>query len=80
MRHRHLDTSRYSTAAIASILERGGASDVIALMRVLRADPAGETADAALRAAAASEVYGYPELIRLCVEKWRKSNTSTGNG
>lgn len=84
MQHRHLDTTRLSTAAIASILERGGASDILALMRALRADPYGETADAALRAVDASEVYGYPELIRACLREWRKAKATAtadaGNG
>lgn len=80
MRHRHLDTTRYSTAAIASILERGGASDILALMRALRADPDGEAAEAALRAADASEVYGYPELIRACLQEWRKTKATASAG
>jgi hypothetical protein len=80
MQHRHLDTLRLSTAAIASILERGGASDILSLMRALRADPDGEVAAAALRAADASEVYGYPELIRACLRQWRKAKATTRAG
>lgn len=80
MRHRHLDGERPSTAAIASILERGGASDVLALLAELKRDPTGETAAAALRAAAASDVYGYPELIRACLEAWRHPQTTTPAG
>jgi hypothetical protein len=71
MRHRHLDGERLAAAAIGSILERGGASDVLALLAELKRDPMGETAAAALRAAAASDVYGYPEPIRACLETWR---------
>lgn len=72
MRHRHLDSASLSVAAVASILERGGASDLRALFAALRRDPHGAAADAALRAAAASEVYGYPQLLRDCLEAWRK--------
>ncbi|HZR02167.1 MAG TPA: hypothetical protein VFA81_03220 [Burkholderiales bacterium] len=81
MQHRHLDTTGFSTAAIASILERGGASDLRTLFRALRDDPYGPAAEAALRAAEASDVYGYPELIRACLEAWRsrQPTTSVGN-
>ena len=61
MQHRHLDNARLSTATVASILERGGASDLHALFTALRRDPHGAAATAALRAAEASEVYGYPD-------------------
>jgi hypothetical protein len=82
VQHRHLETTRLSTAAVASILERGGASDILSLLRILRRDPHGEAASAALRAADASDVYGYPELIRACLLEWRKgkATTSAGNG
>jgi len=81
MQHRHLDNARLSTATVASILERGGASDLHALFSALRRDPHGAAATAALRAAEASEVYGYPELLRACLEAWRnpKPTTSAGN-
>ena len=81
MQHRHLDHEHLSTAAVASILERGGASDLHALFTVLRHDPHGAAATAALRAAQASEVYGYPELLRACLEAWRnpRPTTSAGN-
>jgi len=73
MQHRHIDAASapWSVTAIASILERGGARSVIALLRELRVDPNGPIADAALLAAQHSDVYGYPELIRACLEEWR---------
>jgi hypothetical protein len=80
MRHRHLNGARLSTATVASILERGGAADVRDLLAELKRDPDGETAAAALRAAAASEVYGYPELIRACLEAWRSRKAATSAG
>jgi hypothetical protein len=80
MEHRHLDTARLSTAAVASILERGRAADLRALFAALRRDPHGPAADAALRATAASEVYGYPELVRACLRAWRKPRTTTSAG
>lgn len=65
MRHLHLDIPGdcYSPAAIHSILERGGASDIKALLLALHDDPFSETAMAAERVARESEVYGYPALI-----------------
>lgn len=81
MQHRHLDNTHLSTAAVASILERGGASDLYALFTALRHDPNGAAAKAALRAAEASDVYGYPELLRACLEAWcnPQPTTSAGN-
>jgi hypothetical protein len=78
VKHRHLDTAQLSTAAVASILERGNASDLRALLAALRREPDG--AAAALRAAAASEVYGYPELLRACLEAWRRPKATAGAG
>lgn len=74
MRHRHLDLPEgaYSVAAVHSVLERGGASDLWALLGALRADPHGAAAVAAERAARSSEVYGYPALILACLERWRR--------
>jgi len=82
MQHRHLDTTHLSTAAVASILERGGASDLHALFTALRRDPDGAAATAALRAAEVSDVYGYPELVRACLEAWcnRRQTKNAGNG
>jgi hypothetical protein len=80
MRHRHVNGAHLSTATVASILERGGASDVRALLAELRREPAGETAAAALRAAEASDVYGYPELIFACLETWRNRKATTSAG
>ena len=80
MQHRHLDSAHFSTAAVASILERGGASDLRALLSALKRDPHGAVADAALRAAQASEVYGYPELLRVCVQAWRNRQPMTSTG
>jgi hypothetical protein len=84
MRHRHLehDHARLTTAAVASILERGGASDLRALFAALKRDPHGAAAAAALRAAEASDVYGYPALLRACLETWRDapSTTKAGSG
>lgn len=80
MQHRHLDSTRLSTAAVASILERGGASDLRSLFAALRRDPNGAAATAALRAAEASDVYGYPELLRACLEAWRNPTPTTSAG
>jgi hypothetical protein len=80
MQHRHLDNAHFSTAAVASILERGGASDLRALFSALKRDPHGAAASAALRAAEASEVYGYPELLRACLQAWRNSPPTTAAG
>jgi hypothetical protein len=80
MQHRHLDHSQLSTAAVASIIERGEAKDLRALFAALRCDPHGMAAMAALRAAATSEVYGYPELLRACLEVWRNPNPTTNAG
>ena len=73
MRHRHLDVAEdyHSIATVHSVLERGTSQDVIALLRALRSDPFSALADETLAACATSEVYGYPELIRLCVAAWR---------
>jgi len=81
MQHRHLDGAHLSAAAVASILERGGASELRALFGALRRDPYGAAATAALRAAEASDVYGYPELLRACLEAWRNlpPTPSAGN-
>lgn len=74
MEHRHLDVApgRWSVAVVDSILERGGASDVWALLDELRRDPFGEAARAAEAAIEHSDVYGYPRLIAACLEKWRR--------
>lgn len=80
MEHRHLDGAQLSTAAVASILERGCASDLRHLLSLLKREPHGAAAAAALRAAAASDVYGYPELLRACLETWRKQKATTGAG
>ena len=80
MEHRHLDSPDFTTAAVASILERGGASDLRALFSTLRRDPHGAAASAALRAAEASEVYGYPELLRACLQAWRSPQPTTSAG
>ena len=80
MQHRHLDSAHVTTAAVASILERGGASDLRALLSTLRRDPHGVAAAAALRAAQASQVYGYPELLRACLQAWRNPQATTNAG
>ena len=80
MQHRHLDSAQFTTAAVASILERGGASDLRALFSVLKRDPHGAAAEAALRAAEASEVYGYPELLRACLQTWRNPQPTRNAG
>ncbi|MSP15942.1 MAG: hypothetical protein EXR73_04910 [Myxococcales bacterium] len=74
MEHRHINVAPgcWSVAVVESILERGGASDVWALLDELRRDPAGEPARAAESAIANSTVYGYPQLIAACLEKWRR--------
>jgi hypothetical protein len=78
--HRHLDLTHLSTAAVASILERGNAADLRALLAELKRDPHGAAAACALRAAEASDVYGYPELLRACLEEWRRPRTTTSAG
>jgi hypothetical protein len=80
MQHRHLDSTQFTTAAVASILERGGASDLRALFSALRRDPHGAAAEAALRAAQGSEVYGYPELVRACLQAWRNPQATRNAG
>jgi hypothetical protein len=80
MQHRHLDSAHITTAAVASILERGSASDLRALFSDLKRDPHGAAAAAALRAAEASEVYGYPELLRACLQAWRNPQATTSAG
>jgi len=78
MRHRHLDLPDdvYPVAAVHSILERGGASDIYRLLAVLRRDPYGDAASAVERAISTSNVYGYPTLLRLCLERFRSEGTS----
>ena len=73
MRHRHIDVEQghYSVAIIHSIIERGGASDLKALLRLLRHDPFSDVADMAVTAAQTSNVYGYPALILECLKEWR---------
>ena len=73
MRHRHIDLPEgvWSTAAVDSAFERGGASDLWALFAAVRADPFGPAASAAERAARRSKVYGYPALMLNCLEAWR---------
>jgi hypothetical protein len=66
-----------SVAAIESVFERGGASDVAELLAALRGDPWGEAAAAALVACERSTVYGYPALVRKCLEKWRAESPRT---
>ncbi len=77
MKHRHLvpTTSQYSVAAVASILERGEASDITALLRALKADPLGVVAIATEQAILNSDVYGYPVLIQNCLAQWRSDVT-----
>lgn len=78
MRHRHLDLpdDAYPVAAVHSILERGGASDIYRLLAELRRDPHGTAASAVERAVATSKVYGYPALLRLCLERFRSEGSS----
>lgn len=73
MRHRHIDLPErvWSTAAVHSAFERGGASDLWALFAAVRADPFGPAAAAAERAARRSKVYGYPALMLRRLEIWR---------
>jgi hypothetical protein len=80
MQHRHLDGVHMTTAAVASILERGWASDLRTLFSALKRDPRGAVAAAALRAAEASEVYSYPELLRVCLQAWRNPQPTTNAG
>lgn len=74
MRHRHLDVAEEldSIATIASILERGGATDIWRLLERIEADPDGPTARAAVEAALRTKVYGYRVLIPALVE-WARA-------
>lgn len=79
MRHRHLDVPEAAPLTVAtasSILERGDARDVCALLRRLRADPDGPEARAAETAAAHVDVQGLPELVRICLERWRRPQSA----
>jgi hypothetical protein len=80
MRHRHLEVpaSRWTVATIDSVLERGGASDVVGLLAELHRDPFGPAAAAALEAVSHSTVYGYPALIGACLERWRGERSAPG--
>jgi hypothetical protein len=80
MRHRHLDLPEgvWSTAAVHSAFERGGASDLWALFAAVRADPFGPAAAAAERAARTSKVYGYPALMLGRLEAWRRAAQRRG--
>jgi hypothetical protein len=73
MKHRHIEVreGEMSVAAIESILERGSDDDIKSLMRTIRANPFSHAADNALIAADHSDVYGYPEMIRDCISRWR---------
>jgi hypothetical protein len=73
MRHRNMDVPLLhpSQAAVHSILERGGASDIRALFAAVYQEPWGDLARAALAAAAKSEVYGYPALLAGIIERAR---------
>jgi hypothetical protein len=79
MRHRHIDVpdGYYSVAVVDSILERGGASDVVELLRVIREDPFSQAAESALTAAAHSDVYGYPAMVKICIERWRRERSQS---
>jgi len=76
VKHRHLDVADdyHSVATVLSVLERGSSQDVIALLAALRAAPWSALAEDALAACAQSDVYGYPALIRLCLDQWRKGD------
>jgi hypothetical protein len=80
MKHRHLNMPEgvYTVAAVDSVLERGGASDIYALLAALRADPFGPAAIAAEKAARHSDVYGYPALLLRCLEDWRQEALPAG--
>ncbi len=73
MQHRHLELPEgvYSVAAVHSVLERGGASDLLDLLRAIRQDPFGDAAEAAIKAASRSDVYGYSAVLLAYVEAWR---------
>jgi hypothetical protein len=55
-------------ADIHRIFERGGDSELRALLRVIHDDPFGQVASRALQAAHHSDVYGTPALIIACLE------------
>jgi hypothetical protein len=80
MRHRHIDEppGELSVTAVESIFERGGASDIVGLLRLIRADPGGPASEAVLRACRHSEVYGYPRLFEACIHRWRQEAAGDG--
>jgi hypothetical protein len=80
MRHRHIDEppGEVSVTAVESIFERGGASDVVNLLRLVRADPVGPASEAVLRACRHSDVYCYPRLFEACNPRWRQEATGDG--
>lgn len=53
MRHRHLNHSEFTLAAIDDIIERGRREDWRELLRVIYSDPHGEVAQNVLRVCAA---------------------------
>lgn len=73
MKHRHLNVrdDDWGIDVIESILERGGASDVMRLFKKLRRDPFGEAAENALVAADHLQPYGYRYLIPNMLKIWR---------
>lgn len=70
-RHLHAEGNHWSVAVIDSIWERGDDKDVLQLLRTLYADPLGPAAEAVLRAAPHSSVYGYPKMFVMALERWR---------
>jgi hypothetical protein len=70
MRHRHLtdQAAPWSVVAIESILERGGATDVVMLLLEIQRDPTGEAAQNALIAVEHIRPYGYQRLIPTMIQ------------
>ena len=77
MRHRHLteQTNPWSIVAIDSILEHGGASDVIELLCEIQRDPGGEAARNALISAEHTQAYGHRHLIPALVPALIRAKT-----
>lgn len=70
MKHRHLDTTTWTAAAIASVLERGDLPDWQALFAAVQAD--NRVADLVLHVARHHDLGGASILAATLVERWRR--------
>ena len=71
MQHRHLDTQKWSAAAIDSVLDRGGLDDWQQLFAAVRSNR--EVADLVLRVATEHELGGASILAKALVERLKAS-------